>query len=180
MDILTGMGSTEPMAPSTGGTSLVDLFSNPTPQTQPEQTPYTPQPQMQNPQPQMQNQPQPAGMDLPSMNVYADNTVAVIFNLHKPDPQNMALTYISANVLNKANAVMTNFAFQTAPPPHAKFQVGKYPKQIPPGGSIQVPIKALNSAVGSQELAMKVRILFTVNGKSGQVQHVVRGFPNGV
>jgi len=118
------------------------------------------------------NQPQ----NFPSIIAFENNDIRVGFSFQKAQNNN-SVTLITATVSNKTVFQISEFGIQAAPPPHLRFIFGNFSKVIPGNGSIQVPIKAINNAQGDRPLLMKMRILYSSNGKSEVVEHVVRNFP---
>jgi AP-1 complex subunit gamma-1 len=190
-----GLMFTMPTAPVTYPLGMGNLFPTPVTQVMPPVVPLvtpppsfgvlfgTPPPANPDPQPVV-NPPPTSGLNdpqFPPLVVYQSGELTVTFYFKKPNPQAQQFTLINAVYANNSMSPILDFVIQAAPPKHAKYlQEALSTKNIPPGGTASQVIKASNNAFGSQLLSIKLRITYTINSQSREIEHVCRDFPSGL
>jgi len=91
---------------------------------------------------------------------------------------NPSQSLIQATVFNKTIYQITNFTFQAAPPAYLKFVFSDFSKVISGNGNIDLKVKVTNSKQGETPIIMKIRLIYTINGRNVEITHIIRNFPN--
>lgn len=119
-----------------------------------------------------------AGPAFPSIVAFQNNVLRVLFEFNKSsgDPSNTA---VRATFQNGGAAPLTDLVFQAAVPKYLTLQLSPASGNVvPPGGSIQQQLRVANSMHGQKNLAMKLKIEYTLNGQRAQEMINVSNFPD--
>jgi len=127
------------------------------------------------------NPPNPTPLNdpaFPPLVVYQSAELTITFYFKKPNPAALQYTLINVVITNNSGSLVVDLSIQAAPPRHAKYlQENISTRNVPPGGTATVVIKAVNSQQGQKPLSMKLRITYTINSQPREIEHVCKAFP---
>lgn len=114
---------------------------------------------------------------------YSNNGLTITLACAKPPGEPANVTVVTATYTNDGPSPLTNFLVQAAVPKFAQLQMQPASSAVVPaagGGSVTQSMKVVNSMVGQKALAMRVKIAYSVGGKTAvNEEATITGFPAG-